>query len=73
MSARDEEILSQGLDYARMLVRMLQVPDRRVQLAAAQILAESGERARFRIEEIARQEEDQGAGSLAERLAPWRL
>jgi hypothetical protein len=67
----DEKVFAAGLEHARHLLRMLQVPDPRVQLAASQVLAECAERVRLRIEEIARQEEDRASHDQPGSLSPW--
>jgi len=54
----EEIILARGLERARMLVRALAVPDQRVQIAAARVLIECGDRVTAMIEEIARTEEE---------------
>ena len=55
----EEDHFARGIERAKWLVRMLAVPDPRVQLAAARVIDECAERVMLVVEELARQEENQ--------------
>jgi hypothetical protein len=59
----DERVFARGIESAKTLIRMLDVPDPRVQLAAATVIHDCTERVKMMVEELARQEE-----ALSERL-----
>jgi hypothetical protein len=58
VTSPEEYIFARGVERARLLIRMLSIPDPRVQLAAAQVIEECSERVMLVIEEIARTEEE---------------